>query len=212
MWPWHGSGGWRASLAVGMSGSPRKIFGNLTFSSHMCERCDVIPSWCFTICHTILCLILCVPFSGCFYMSDSLFTRLFGFTRLWFCKLVHSMFSCLAVRLSAWVGVVCASLACCFWGCCKFVQGFGVACLCYLSLCVLLRFQNVCLCFCLDYYGMQLAAEPLPVYCPHPGPGIITDITRLFTVWEPRWAIFIRSVKPSLNLWPYKRQLWYILY
>lgn len=35
--------------------------------------------------------------------------------------------------------------------------------------------------FCLDYYGMQLAAEPLPVYCPHPGPGIITDITRLFT-------------------------------
>lgn len=40
--------------------------------------------------------------------------------------------------------------------------------------------------FCLDYYGMQLAAEPLPVYCPHPGPGIITDITRLFTLWEPR--------------------------
>lgn len=40
--------------------------------------------------------------------------------------------------------------------------------------------------FCLDYYGMQLAAEPLPVYCPHPGPGIITDITRLFALWEPR--------------------------
>lgn len=40
--------------------------------------------------------------------------------------------------------------------------------------------------FCPDYYGMQLAAEQLPVYCPHPGPGIITDLTRLFTVWEPR--------------------------
>lgn len=92
----------------------------------------------------------------------------------------------LARRLSAWMWDVCISPACCFWGCWKFVQRFGVARLCYLSLCVLLWFGIVCLCFCLDYYGMQLAAEPLPVYCPHPGPGIITDITRLFTVWEPR--------------------------
>lgn len=44
----------------------------------------------------------------------------------------------------------------------------------------------VCVFFCPDYYGMQLAAEQLPVYCPHPGPGIITDLTGLFTVWEPR--------------------------
>lgn len=65
--------------------------------------------------------------------------------------------------------------------------GGGVACSCHLSLCVLLRFGIACLCFfCPDYYGMQLAAEQLPVYCPHPGPGIITDLTGLFTVWEPR--------------------------
>ncbi len=60
-------------------------------------------------------------------MSDSLFTGLFGFTSLWFCKVLHLMSSSLAVRPSAWMWVVCVSPACCFWGCCKFVQRFGVA-------------------------------------------------------------------------------------
>lgn len=89
--------------------------------------------WLTDGCHTILCLCLFVSFSAhicsCFYMSDSLFTGLFGFTSLWFCKLLHLMSSPLAVRLSAWMWVVCVSPACCFWGCCRFVQRFGVACL-----------------------------------------------------------------------------------
>lgn len=84
------------------------------------------------------------------------------------------------------VWVVCIFPVCCSWGCCEFVQRLGIAFPCYLSLLCLAVILDCLSVFCLDYYGMQLAAEPLPVYCPHPGPGIITDITRLFTVWEPR--------------------------
>lgn len=128
---------------------------------------------------------VCIPlahFSSCIYMSDSLFTGLFGFKSLWFCRSVNLIGCFLAVKALC-MNAGCLELDTVFWVC---AWNSGVACPCYLSLCVLLWFGIVCLCFCLDYYGMQLAAEPLPVYCPHPGPGIITDITRLFTVWEPR--------------------------
>lgn len=54
------------------------------------------------------------------------------------------------------------------------------------TLCLAAIWDCLSVFFCPDYYGMQLAAEQLPVYCPHPGPGIITDLTGLFTVWEPR--------------------------
>lgn len=75
-------------------------------------------------------------------------------------------------------------LVCCSW---VFVVSLCIqGHLSVLSVTLCLAVISDCLCFCLDYYGMQLAAEPLPVYCPHPGLGIITDITRLFTVWEPR--------------------------
>lgn len=106
---------------------------------------------------------------------------------------------CSLREISPWREAVCVSVTCSFWGRWTFVLGFGVVCLCCLSLCVLWWFGIVCQCvfvffFCCDYYGMQLAAEPLPVYCSYPVLGIITDITRLFTMWEPRWAIFTECV------------------
>ena len=77
------------------------------------------------VCHTILCLrvflSLSAHISGCFYMSDSLFTGLFGFTSLLFYKWVHLMSCFLAARLSAWRRVVWISPACC----CKFARRFG---------------------------------------------------------------------------------------
>lgn len=143
------------------------------------------------------------PHTCCFYMSASPLTGVFGFASVLFCKSVHLIFSLIAFRLS-WIEfpqhvvlTVIVSL--------RRDVGSLVHVIChFVSCCDLGLFS---LCFCLDYYGMQLAAETLPVYCPHPGPGIITDITRLFTMWEPRWAIFTRSVKPSLNLWPHNSQL-----
>lgn len=193
MRPWQI--GWQESAAVETSRASQNIetrYSILNF--HVSLPSNVkkgrLTVGSTNVCHTSLCLRLFgsfpAHFSDCFYMSDSMFTGLFGFACLWFCKSVRLMFSLTAVRLSAWIGAVCVSAACCSYGCCKFAQRCGVPCSCYLSLGVLLWFGIVCLCFCPDYYGMQLAAEPLPVYCPHPGPGIITDITRLFTVWELR--------------------------
>lgn len=123
--------------------------------------------------------------SSCFSVSVSVFGGLFGFTSLWFWDLVLPMvcYSCEAP---------CPALGCLCFSCgllsgdvvsLCWVSGSLVFVICHFVSCV---FGIVCLCFCCDYYGMQLAAEPLPVYCPHPGPGIITDITRLFTMWEPR--------------------------
>ena len=69
------------------------------------------------------------------------------------------------------------------------------------TLCPAVIFLGLFVCvFSLDYYGMQLASELLPVYCPHPGPGIITDITRLCTV-GPKVSYIYQS-QCKLIFWP----------
>lgn len=42
---------------------------------------------------------------------------------------------------------------------------------------------------------MQLAAEMLPVYCPHPGLGIIGDITRICSNSGSEVKLYLRSVR-----------------
>lgn len=74
---------WRSGLMY--SGFCRDKLEHHSFKSDIKDATSA-HSWFHNVCHTILCLRLFEPFPAhilsCFYMSDSLFTGLFGFTSL----------------------------------------------------------------------------------------------------------------------------------
>lgn len=181
MCPWHKSVGKRIIVVVLRTKTCDAPMWSFSFESNMKVGSQMVLQTFATLSLVYPCLdqsahtYQAVSTSLILCLLDYLGLRVFDFV-----KWGRLMFFVTAVRLPACLQHVFLK------SCCKFVKRCGFACSCYLSLCVLLWFGIVCLCFCLDYYGMQLAAEPLPVYCPHPGPGIIPDITRLFAMWEPR--------------------------